>query len=108
MSESEMMSLDDELTRIDFWRVERDIEKMVDQYMQHGWRDGRPHYMVPVIAPPASYTMTTVAPHIPAVRTKILHIEVRVPSVLNERTARLLAYMQIREQVYEENPLEEE
>lgn len=106
MSESELYDLATELERIGFWRTEESVQRLVDIYISSFWNKPDPtatyqHVGAPLfsttivsreLAEDSYYTVD-----MPSRRYS--DVRIRVPHGIDERTARLFAEQQIREQM---------
>ena len=93
MSQQEMLSLANELQRLDFWGTEEGITRAVDQYIQRYWR----HTASTALGIVANGGRLAPQPYIAS--TVYKDIRINVPDALDERDARLFAEIQIREQL---------
>ena len=97
MSQDELYDLANELERIDFWRQERDIEKLVHIYIRGFW--SQPNAPGPSFMRAPWRLGSYVEEPSVGVTATYRDVHVEVPRGISEDAARLLAGIQIREQV---------
>ena len=99
MSERELMDLADELQRGTFWNDEDSVKTLVDSYMEHDWRQQQPSYLSYQPFHQSVYATAASNSLIKTLGAPVKTIQIRVPYYLDERTARLFAEIQVREQI---------
>lgn len=98
MSERELGDLCDELRMGSFWREEEAIERIVNDFMCAQWRHNPP------LKPQYTHALVPVPVYSPVCKDRMPMTEVKtitfnIPDWLDERTARLFAEIQVREQL---------